>query len=238
MTPTPRKRWACRCAHHRRYAAEVNRTTPPPFVLDFTEVRTVSFVPELRLRLADDAIGLWERAEEEMGRGVLAPPFWASVWPGGLALARYLFDHPEVVDGRTVIDVATGSGVVAIAAALAGAPCVLGYDTDELAVHAVQTNARLNDVRVAVHTADVRSISSPHGALVTAGDVFYDRDVATAMIQGLRALSGAGAEVLVGDPYRPFLPREGLEPLAVYDVSVDNDLETEAVATTLVARMS
>lgn len=122
----------------------MDQATPPPFLLAFTEVQTHPFVPELRLRLASDAFGLWEEAEEAMGRGDLAPPFWASVWPGGLALARYLLQHPEIVIGRTVIDVATGSGVVAIAAALAGARSVAAYDTDELAVHAAQMNACLN----------------------------------------------------------------------------------------------
>ena len=106
----------------------MDQATPPPFLLACTTVQTHPFVPELRLRLANDTFGLWEEAEEAMGRGELAPPFWASVWPGGLGLARYLLQHPEIVLGRTVIDVATGSGVVAIAAALAGAQSVAAYD--------------------------------------------------------------------------------------------------------------
>ena len=216
----------------------MDQATPPPFVLASTEVKTHPFVPELRLRLATDSFELWEEAEEAMGRGELAPPFWASVWPGGLALARYLLQNSETVRGRTVIDVATGSGVVAIAAALAGARSVVAYDTDELAVHAAQMNARLNEVSVAVYKADVRDVSAPSGALVTAGDVFYDRSISTAMIEGLTALAGAGADVLIGDPYRSFLPQDRLEPLANFNIGVDMFLESDPVKATLVARLS
>jgi predicted nicotinamide N-methyase len=215
----------------------VDQATPPPFLLASTGVQTHPFVPELRLRLANDSFGLWEESEEAMGRGELAPPFWASVWPGGLGLARYLFQHPEIVLGRTVIDVATGSGVVAIAAALAGAQSVAAYDTDELAVHAAQMNARLNQVRLTVSKADVRVVSAPSGALVTAGDVFYDRDISTAMLDGLTALAEAGAEVLIGDPYRSFLPEDRLEPLATFEIGVDMFLESDPVKATLVARL-
>jgi len=153
-------------------------------------------------------------------------------------LARYLLQHPEVALGRTVIDVATGSGVVAIAAAMAGARSVTAYDTDELAVYAAQMNVCLNRVNVAISKADVREVSAPSGALVTAGDVFYDRSISTAMLEGLTALAEAGAEVLIGDPYRLFLPQDRLEPLASFDVGVDMFLESDPVKTTLVARLS
>lgn len=216
----------------------VSQATPPSFVLAFTAVQAHPFVPELRLRLARDTMGLWEGAEEAMGRGQLAPPFWATVWPGGLALARYLLQRPETVLGRTVIDVATGSGVVAIAAALAGAGAVVACDTDDLAVGAVRTNASLNGVRVSAFQGDVRSVSASSGALVTAGDVFYDRDISTAMMEGLAGLAEAGAEVLVGDPYRSFLPLDRLEPLAEYQIGVDVAVESEPVKATLVARLA
>jgi predicted nicotinamide N-methyase len=152
-------------------------------------------------------------------------------------LARYLLQHSEIVLGRTVIDVATGSGVVAIAAALAGARSVAAYDTDELAVYAAQMNAGLNGVSVAVSKADVRGVSAPSGALVTAGDVFYDRCISAAMLEGLTALAKAGAEILIGDPYRSFLPQDRLEPLANFDIGVDMFLESDPVKATLVARL-
>lgn len=172
-----------------------------------------------------------------MGRGELAAPFWASVWPGGLALARYVLDHRDLVAGRPVFDIATGSGLVAIAAALAGARFVVAYDTDELAVDAARANASLNGVELTVERADVRDVSVPSGALVTAGDVFYDRDISTAMRTGLSTMAHAGADVLVGDPYRAFLPSEGLEPLVDVDVAVDIDVESAPVKKTLVARL-
>ncbi len=210
----------------------------PPFLLAGTEVQIHPFVPEVRLRLARDALDLWEEAQGAMNRGEMASPFWVSAWPGGLALARYLLQHPEIVSGRPVVDVATGSGVVAIAAVLAGAASVAAYDTDELAVRAARMNVRLNEVNVEVSRADVREISVPTGALVTAGDVFYDRTISAAMIQGLGALAEAGAEVLIGDPYRSYLPEDRLEPLATFDVAVDMFLESDPVKTTLVARVS
>ena len=216
----------------------MDQAAPPPSRLAFTEVQTHPFVPEVRLRLASDSFALWEEVGEAMGRGELAPPFWASAWPGGLALARYLLQHPEIVLGRTVIDVATGSGVVAIAAALAGARPVTAYDIDERAVQAARTNARLNRVRITVSRGDVRTISAPSGALVTAGDVFYDRLTSAAMLEGLTALADAGAEVLVGDPYRSYLPQDRLEPLANFDIGVEMHLESDPVKATVVARLS
>jgi predicted nicotinamide N-methyase len=216
----------------------VGQATQASFVLALTEVETPPFVPELRLRLARDTFGLWEEAEQAMGRGELDPPFWASAWPGGLALARYLLQHPETVSGRTVIDVASGSGVVAIAAALAGARSVTAYDVDELAVRAIEMNARLNRVRVAARTDDVRAVSAPSGALVTAGDVFYDRTISTAMLDALTRMAAGGSEVLIGDPYRSFLPHDRLEPLAEFDVGVDVAVEGVSVKSTLIARLS
>ncbi len=211
---------------------------PPPFLVALTHARTHPVVPEIRLRVAADTMALWEQAEEAMAQRELAPPFWASAWPGGLALARYLLDHPTLVVGRAVVDVATGSGVVAIAAALAGAASVTAYDTDELAVHAARVNARLNGVDVAARHGDVRDVSAAPGTLVTAGDVFYSRDIATAMLDGLAMLAACGCEILVGDPYRSFLPCEHLEPLETFDVSVDVSVESVPVKRTVVARLT
>jgi len=207
-------------------------------VLASTEVTAHPFLPGVRLRVARDLIALWEQAEKAMGRGELAPPFWATAWPGGLALARYLLEHPETVVGRPVVDVATGCGVVAVAAALAGARSVTAYDTDAFAVDAARTNASLNRVRIAASQADVRTVAAPSGALVTAGDVFYDRDISTAMRLGLDALAAGGCEVLVGDPSRSYLPEDRLEVVATFEIGVDADLEQQAVMTTVVARWS
>jgi predicted nicotinamide N-methyase len=214
------------------------KSAPPKFVLAYTDIGVPKFLPEMRLRMANNAFELWEAAEGAIGRGELPPPFWSSVWAGGMALARYLLDNSDLVADRCVTDVATGSGVVAIAAAMAGAREVIAYDVDELAVSAASANARLNRVRIETRRSDVRDVEVPRGSLVTAGDVFYDRDIATSMLLGLTRMVTQGAEVLVGDPHRTFLPLDHLDPLASYQVDVDADLESVPVKTTLVARLT
>ncbi|HET7531475.1 MAG TPA: 50S ribosomal protein L11 methyltransferase [Mycobacteriales bacterium] len=211
--------------------------SPDEFVRAHTGIRVAPFVPELRLRLADDSLELWEATEGAVGRGEVPPPFWAFVWAGGQALARHLLDHPATVDGRTVVDVASGSGLVAIAASLAGARSVTAYDVDDLAVAAARMNARLNRAQVTVLQADVREVPVEPGTVVTVGDVFYDERLAAVMLPALRRLAAGGAEVLVGDPQRAYLPRDTLEVVATYDVDVEADLEDSPVKETVVARL-
>ena len=211
--------------------------SPGEFVRVHTRVRVAPFVPELRLHLADDSLELWEATESAVGRGEVPPPFWAFVWAGGQALARHLLDDPAVIAGRPVVDVATGSGIVALAAALAGATDVTAYDVDDLAVAATRMNARLNDLRVSVDSRDVRQVEVSAGTLVTVGDVFYDEKLAALMLPELRRLVAAGAEVLIGDPHRASLPAAALEPVASYDVDVETDLEDAPVKPSVVARL-
>jgi predicted nicotinamide N-methyase len=215
----------------------VPTVSPGEFVRAHTRVRVAPFVPELRLHLADDSLELWEQTEGAVGRGDVPPPFWAFVGAGGQALARYLLDHPQVIAGRPVVDLATGSGLVAIAAALAGAVEVTAYDVDDLAVAAARMNVRLNDVRVEVAGRDVRDVVGAAGTLITVGDVFYDEKLAALMLPELRRLAATGAEVLVGDPHRAYLPAEALEPVASYDVDVETDLEDAPVKPSVVARL-
>ena len=213
----------------------MRRVSPAEFVLAHTRPRPAPFVPEVRLHLADDSLELWEATQVAVERGDLPPPFWAFVWAGGQAVARHLLDH-DIVGGRDVVDVASGSGLVAIAAARAGARSVAAYDVDPMAVSAAKLNARLNDVTVAVAEADVRDLSVSAGTLVTVGDVFYDERIAAAMLPALQSFAAAGAEVLVGDPHRAYLPLEHLDPVATYDVDVETDIEDSPVKPTLVAR--
>jgi len=215
----------------------VRRVTPAEFVLAHTRQRPAPFVPELQLHLADDSLEVWEATEVAVDRGEVPPPFWAFVWAGGQALARHLFDHPELVAGRTVIDVASGSGVVALAAARAGAAAVTATDLDEFAVAAVRLNARLNDVPVEARLVDVRDVETAPGAVVTAGDVFYDEKIAAVMLPELSRLAAGGATVLVGDPHRAYLPADRLAVVASYDVLVETDLESEPVKPTIVATL-
>ena len=215
----------------------VRRITPAEFVLAHTSVRRPPFVPELQLRLADDSLQLWEATQVAVDRGEVPPPFWAFVWAGGQALARHLLDKPDIAAGRRVVDVATGSGLVAIAAALAGAARVEALDIDELAVAATRLNSDLNGVRVDTSVRDVREVEVTPGALVTVGDVFYDEKIAALMLPALSRLADAGAEVLVGDPHRAYLPSDALDVVARYDVDVETDIEDAPVKGAVVARL-
>jgi predicted nicotinamide N-methyase len=208
-------------------------------VRDHTRLTPVGFVPEIELYLAvDDAVDLWEVTQESGDVDGGDPPFWAFAWAGGLALARYLLDNPHVVAGRRVVDVATGSGLVAVAAALAGAGDVAAVDVDELAVVAARRNSEANGVRLSVTVASVTDVTAGPGDLVLAGDVFYDAAIAEQMLTSLRLLRSRGAEVMIGDPYRSWLPEDALSPLATYDVDVDPELERANVVPAVVARLA
>ncbi|MEU6075271.1 50S ribosomal protein L11 methyltransferase [Micromonospora sp. NPDC047074] len=185
--------------------------------LDRLRLVSIPFVPEVRLHLAEDAIVWWARMEAHAGHA-LPPPYWASVWAGGQALARHLLDHPELAAGRRVLDLAAGSGVVAIAAALAGADRVVANDIDPYAAAAVTVNARANRVTVAATDHDLLD-SDPDGVdLLVAGDVFYDRELAARVLPFLRRAAATGADVLVGDPGRGHLPRDVLAAVTSYPV--------------------
>src|ERR1700692_3645196 len=121
------------------------------FVLANTRLITPPLTPEIRWRLADEAVPIWEKTEEELGAMGLPPPFWAFAWAGGQALARYVLDHPIEIAGRFVLDFGPASGLVAIAAAKAGATRVEACDIDCFAIAAIGVNAEANDVRVGVH---------------------------------------------------------------------------------------
>jgi predicted nicotinamide N-methyase len=186
-----------------------------------TQLRSVPLVPQIRLHQASDPISLWQRTELAAGRTSLDPPFWAFAWAGGQALARYLLDHPEAVRGRRVIDIASGSGLVAIAAATAGAAAVTAYDIDPLAAAAISMNAAANGVAVLAVCADVLDqdgAPSPRTDLVLVGDAFYERGLAARVMRFLERSHARGTAVLAGDCGRAYLPRDRLTPLATYDV--------------------
>jgi predicted nicotinamide N-methyase len=194
------------------------------FVLATTRVAVPARVPEVRLHLAGDAFALWRHVGAERGEADPEPPFWAFAWAGGQALARHVLDHPGLVRDRHVLDLASGSGLVAIAAARAGAATVTASDVDPLARAAIALNAELNGVEVAQASGDL--LDGDAGAdVVLAGDVFYERSLAERMLPFLERARAGGAEVLIGDPSRDFLPRARLEPLATYEVPVTPDLE-------------
>ncbi len=183
-----------------------------------TRLSSVALVPEIRLHQASEPISLWQRTETDTGRTGLDPPFWAFAWAGGQALARYLLDHPETVRGRPVIDIASGSGLVAIAAARAGAAAVTAYDIDPLAVAAITLNAAANGVTVLAVGADILDTDAAGREVLLVADAFYERDLAGRVTRFLERGRARGADVLVGDFGRAYLPRDRLTPLASYDV--------------------
>ena len=176
------------------------------------------------MSLADEAVPLWQKTEDDLGRMGLPPPFWAFAWAGGQALARYVLDHPELTRGKRVLDFASGSGLVAIAAAKAGAARVEASEIDEFALAAIAINIQANGVDVSVREGDL--VGRDEGwDVVLAGDVSYERDMAAAVSAWLQGLARRGAAVLIGDPGRSYLARDLLEPIAHYGVPVTRDLE-------------
>ncbi|NDW06189.1 class I SAM-dependent methyltransferase [Jiella pacifica] len=206
------------------------------FVAANTSVSCPPHLPEIRLRLASEAHEIWLKSEVELEAIGLPPPFWAFAWAGGQGLARFLLDHPETVAGRSVLDFASGSGLVAIAAAMAGAKPVTAADIDPFAAAALEANLALNfggsfgtgaeKVRFLRGDLVGRAVDAD---LVLAGDVFYDREMAGSLIPWFDKLAAGGTTVLVGDPGRAYLPRGRLEWLGEYKVPVSRELEDQEI---------
>ena len=204
-------------------------------MLDRTRPARPPAVPELELHLADDMEAAWAALQTELDDATLPPPFWAFAWLGGQALARYVLDTPAEVAGRRVLDLATGSGLCAVAAARAGAAHVEGVDVDPVAVAAAGLNAEHNGVEVVLQVRDVLGEPLPPDVdVVLAGDVFYDAAMAEQVLPWLLAARRSGARVLLGDPGRHYLPRALLTELAAYDVPTTRELEGVLVRTTRV----
>ena len=209
------------------------KTDPHTFILHNTSLMPPPHVPEIRLYLASEVHDLWLKTEEDLQEIGLPPPFWAFAWAGGQGLARYVLDHPEVMKGFDVLAFASGSGLVAIAAGIAGAKSVVAADIDPWTQAAISLNAEANGAAIAfcgenlignLHTADV----------ILAGDVFYDRDFAEALVPWFSRLAAEGKTVLVGDPGRSYCPRDRLSARATYEVPVTRVLEDSEVKKTTV----
>jgi predicted nicotinamide N-methyase len=196
------------------------------FVLHHTRLEPLPGIEGIRLHLADEALALWHAVQVETGDPDAALPYWAFAWGGGLAIARYLAEHPDAVAGRRVLDLASGSGLCAIAAARAGAAPVTAVDIDPFAIAAIALNARANGARVAVERRDVLDDEPPVGIdVILAGDVCYEAAFAERAIGWLRRARERGIVVLLGDPGRRYLPADGLVELATYDVRTTTELE-------------
>jgi predicted nicotinamide N-methyase len=198
---------------------------PEVFIHANTAINTPPLVPEIRLHLATEVTPIWQATEESLARFGTPPPFWAFAWAGGQALARYILDHPETVAGKEVLDICSGSGIVAIAAAKAGAARVVAAEIDPFATAAIALNAALNGVTVSIETRDMLDRTVIGWGVVLAGDVCYEEPMASRAIGLLRRIAARGRLALLGDPGRAYLPREGLVERARYTVPVSRELE-------------
>lgn len=199
--------------------------SPRAFVLRQTRLRPVPGLEQIRLHLADEVLPLWHAVQVETGDPDAALPYWAFAWGGGLAIGRYLGEHPEAVAGRRVFDLGSGSGLCAIAAMLAGAASATGADIDVFAAAAIERNARANRVRVAVVRRDVLDDEPPDAEVILAGDCWYEAGFAARVLPWLARARDRGIDVLVGDPGRRYLPTDDLEEVAAYDVRTTTELE-------------
>ncbi|MBW8733993.1 MAG: methyltransferase [Asticcacaulis sp.] len=198
------------------------------FIEANTAPSPVPSVPEIRLWQASAVTPIWEMTESELDRAQLPPPFWAFPWAGGQALARYLLDHPDTVRGKTVVDIASGSGLVAIAAAMAGAASVIANDIDSYSAAAIALNADLNGVAIAVETGDLLAGAPRAVDVYLAGDIAYEKSMSSAMLSFFSRAAAQGSSVLIGDPHRSYFP-EGLKRMADYDIVTVADIEDSGI---------
>ena len=208
------------------------------FIRENTTLMAPPLVPELQLHLAHEAVPLWQKTEEELGEMGLAPPFWAFAWAGGQALARHVLDHPELVGGKRVIDLASGSGLVGIAALKAGAVSVVAADIDAFSVEAIGINADINRVCIEATGRDLLEQPATGADVILVGDLFYEKVLAKKVFAWLEEAEGRGIVTLIGDPGRSYLPRDRLTKLGEYKVEVTRDLEDAEVKLTSVWRLS
>lgn len=194
-----------------------------------TRLRPVEGLADVRLHLADDAAPVWHATETALGISGAAIPFWAFAWAGGLAIAQFLQEHPDEVQGKRVVDFATGSGLCAIVAMRQGAASSVGIDVDPFAEAAVALNARANGVRVGFVGRDVLDDDPPEADVLLAGDTWYESPLAERVLPWLHRAAANGTRVLVGDPGRRYVPADDLVPLAAYDVQTTTQLEDRAV---------
>jgi predicted nicotinamide N-methyase len=207
------------------------------FIRANTRLKPVPHVPEIVLHVAEESVPIWRKTEEQLNEMGLPPPYWAFAWAGGQALARYLLDHPAEVAGYRVLDLAAGSGLVAIAAALAGAVPVIAADIDAFSEPAIALNAEANDVYIEIITHDLLDRPAPEIPrydVILVGDLFYERDTAARALSFLERNAAAGSRVLIGDPGRAYLPQDRLARLAEYLVPVTRELEDMEIKRTSV----
>ena len=207
------------------------------FICANTRVLAAPLVPEVLLHLAEESLPIWEKTEEELGELNVPPPYWAFAWAGGQALARYMLDNPELLQGKRVLDLGSGSGLTAIAAMKAGAASVLASDIDRMALAAIHLNAARNKVAVATTAEDLLARPPEAYDVVLVGDLFYERSLADLVSNFIDRASSQGALVLIGDPQRNYFPKGRFLAAAEYRVPVTRELEDAEVKRTAVWRL-
>jgi predicted nicotinamide N-methyase len=207
------------------------------FVRERTAPAPVPLVPDIVLYQATELTPLWRATASEL-HGWDDSPYWAFPWAGGQALARHVLDVPALVRGRRVVDFATGSGLVAIAAARAGAASVVALDVDPFCRAAVRLNAELNAVSVAFRHGDPLGAPLEEADVLLAGDVFYERALAEAAMAWFRAAAARGVRVLAGDAGRAYAPVIGVVEVAAFAVPTSVEIEDAPVRRARVLEIS
>jgi predicted nicotinamide N-methyase len=207
--------------------------TPEDFIKANAALLAPPLVPEIKLHLATEVVPLWHATEDELAKIGVPPPYWAFAWAGGQALARYVLDNPAVVRGKRVLDIGAGSGLVALAAAKAGAAHVLAADIDAFSCAAIALNAAANAQHIAVTQEDVIG-SQGDWEVILVGDLFYERPLAERLLAWLLPLE---IPALLGDPGRNYFPKTQVEKLANYSVQTTRDLEDREIRETGVYRL-
>ena len=200
------------------------------FIRANTRIVKVHDLP-LQMYQADELTPIWEATEKDLAAANVAPPFWAFPWAGGQALARYLIDHPEAVRGKRVLDLAAGSGLVGIAAALSGAAEVSANDIDPMCEAAVSLNAELNNVSIRYIAGNLLDAAPPDFDVIAAADVFYEQRPAQMFRAFLERCHASGITIFAGDPGRTYFPRDAFRQAAEYSVETTTEIENHPVQT-------
>lgn len=206
------------------------------FIRDNTRSLSPPLVPEIKLYLAEESLPIWQKTEEELGEMNVPPPYWAFAWAGGQALARCLIDMPQLVAGKSVLDLGSGSGLTAIAAMKAGAASARAADIDVVSLAAAQLNAEANGVAISTTSEDLLARTPDDYDVVLVGDLFYEKSLADNVLKFIEIAARGGATVLIGDPQRSYFPRNRFEKVTEYRVPVSRELEDNEIKHTAVWR--
>lgn len=207
------------------------------FIVANTKLLTPPLVPEIKLHLAEESLPIWQKTEEELGQINMPPPYWAFAWAGGQALARYILDNRELLQGKTVLDLGSGSGLTSIAAMMAGARSVVASDIDDFALASIILNAGANGVVVSTTSDDLLAAAPSGFDAILVGDLFYERQLAEKVTTYIVEAAAGGALVLIGDPQRNYFPKDRFLCVAEYRVPVSRELEDAVFKTTSVWRL-